>query len=83
MTVKEKLNMDIMGLRENGAKVCDCYSEWKKLYENGTDITKLPINRINHPAPEMHELFADKLLKLIWDDEDLPTTESINTMYKK
>ena len=51
--------------KEMGVTVCDCYGEWKKLYENGTDVTKLLINRINHPIPEMHELFASKLFETI------------------
>ncbi len=48
--------------------VCDCYSEWKKLYEKGVDTTKLLINRINHPTPEMHKLFADMLFNIIMRD---------------
>ena len=48
-----------------GVTVCDCYGEWKKLYEGGTDVTKLLINRINHPIPEMHKLFAEKLYETI------------------
>ena len=44
--------------------VCDCYSEWKKLSET-EDTTTLLANRINHPTPAMHKLFADKLYKVI------------------
>lgn len=44
--------------------VCDCYSEWKKISE-AEDVTMLLANRINHPVPEMHKLFADKLYELI------------------
>ena len=51
-----------------GVTVCDCYSEWKKLYEKGVDTTKLLINRINHPTPEMHKLFADMLFDIIMKD---------------
>ncbi|MBQ9945332.1 MAG: GDSL family lipase [Clostridia bacterium] len=42
---------------ENGIKVCDCYSIWKKLSET-QDVTMLLANRINHPVREMHEIFA-------------------------
>ena len=49
-----------------GIKVCDCYSEWKKLSET-RDTTVLLANRINHPIKEMHELFADSLFKIIFD----------------
>jgi lysophospholipase L1-like esterase len=51
---------------ETGAMVCDCYSAWKKLAET-EDTTMLLANRINHPTSEMHELFADKLFKLIME----------------
>lgn len=68
---------------KSGVKVCDCYMEWKKLYESGTDITKLLANRINHPVPEMHELFANSLLKEIMGDEELDKTEAVNTMYNR
>ena len=29
--------------------VCDCYKEWKKLYAEGVDTTKLLINRLTIP----------------------------------
>ena len=48
-------------------KVCDCYSVWKRLYNNGVDTTLLLSNRINHPTREMHWLFAMKLLDCILD----------------
>ncbi len=52
-------------LAENmGITVCDCYSEWKKIAEK-EDTTMLLANRINHPIPEMHKLFADKLYEII------------------
>lgn len=46
-------------------KVCDCYSQWKELYHQGTDTTQLLINRINHPNREMHAVFADSLYEMI------------------
>ena len=53
--------------RETAAKcnvpVCDCYAIWKNLSENGIDITRFLSNGINHPIPEMHDLFADELVK--------------------
>ena len=51
--------------RDMGVGVCDCYAKWKKLYADGVDTTALLSNRINHPTPEMHELFADALFDLI------------------
>lgn len=53
----------------HGAAVCDCYSEWKRRYEAGMDTTALLANKINHPAREMHGLFAEKLLKIITEGE--------------
>lgn len=43
-----------------GVSVCDCYAKWKELAKT-RDITSLLANRINHPVPEMHKLFADSL----------------------
>ena len=44
--------------------VCDCYKKWKDLAKK-EDTTLLLANRINHPLPEMHELFAESLFELI------------------
>lgn len=44
--------------------VCNCYAEWKKIAET-EDTTQLLINRINHPIPQMHELFAERLFEII------------------
>lgn len=44
--------------------VCDCYAKWKNLAQT-QDTTMLLINRINHPIPEMHQLFADSLFEMI------------------
>ena len=49
--------------------VCDCYRKWKELAKT-QDITKLLVNRINHPLPEMHELFAQSLFELIFAGDD-------------
>ena len=45
-------------------KVCDCYAQWKELAKT-LDTTMLLANRINHPVPEMHKLFADNLYDMI------------------
>lgn len=62
-------------------KVCDCYSEWKRMAKNGEDTTMLLANRINHPNREMHMLFADMLFDTIMGNE---TKRNINfsTMYQ-
>lgn len=51
--------------REAGIPVCDCYAKWKKLEENGADVTRLLSNRINHPTEAMHWLFAHSLFEMI------------------
>lgn len=48
-------------------KVCDCYSKWKKLSET-QDTTMLLANRINHPTKEMHELFAQSLFDILFEE---------------
>ena len=67
---------------EMGVEVCDCYSEWKRLSETH-DTTQLLINRINHPSPQMHELFADALFKIIFKDIPEVIPENSNTMFCK
>ncbi len=62
-------------------KVCDCYSEWKKISET-EDITNLLANRINHPTREMHELFAQMLFDLLFDVPDENRTGTDHTMYR-
>ena len=47
---------------KNHVRICDCYAKWKRLYENGVDITELLANKINHPTREMNWLFATSLL---------------------
>lgn len=64
-----------------GIRVCDCYSEWKKLSET-QDTTMLLANRINHPTREMHELFADFLFRAIFEDVPELTELCDGTMYK-
>ena len=46
--------------------VCDIYDKWKKLYNNGVDVTKLLANRTNHPVPEMHTLLANEIINTLF-----------------
>lgn len=48
---------------ECGVNVCDVYSKWKMLYDNGVDTTALLANHINHPIREMHWLYAYSLVE--------------------
>ncbi len=50
----------------HGIPVCDCYAKWKALAASGTDTTMLLANRINHPAEDMHRLFADALYEMLF-----------------
>lgn len=49
---------------KNNVTVCDCYTKWKEISKT-RDVTELLANRINHPALEMHKLFADSLYEII------------------
>ena len=52
-----------------GIAVCDCYGKWKEMSENGTDVTLLLANYINHPTREMHALFAEMLYETIFGEK--------------
>lgn len=64
-----------------GIPVCDCYSKWKALGKT-QDTTMLLANRINHPTPEMHRLFADSLFELIFKQSSGSFADSCSTMYQ-
>lgn len=51
--------------KECRVPVCDCYSLWKQMSKY-IDITTYLSNGINHPDPEMHELFASELIKTMF-----------------
>lgn len=53
---------------ENGCVICDCYEAWKKLALQGYDTTELLCNYINHPTRQMHNLFADMLFEVIYNN---------------
>ena len=65
--------------KEMGIPVCDCYEKWKALSKE-QDITLLLANRINHPTPEMHQLFADALYETIIGEDKSDTPDS-STMF--
>ena len=54
--------------KRHGIPVCDCYSIWKMLSENGVDTTELLSNKINHPTREMNKLFAYELVKTMFSE---------------
>ena len=53
----------------HGVPVCDAYALWKEMEAEGIDITLLLANLINHPLPEMHDLFARLLFKTVFGEE--------------
>ena len=67
--------------KEKGVTVCDCYAQWKELSKT-QDITMLLANRINHPTPEMHELFASSLYEVLIPTQ-AESEEGSDTMYQK
>lgn len=66
--------------KEMGVAVADCYARWKELSKT-QDITLLLANRINHPIPEMHQLFADCLYETIIGDPVSTTPSGDGMMY--
>ena len=48
---------------ECDVSICDVYSKWERMYDNGVDTTELLANYINHPKKEMHWLFAFSLIE--------------------
>ena len=67
--------------KEMNIPVCDCYAKWKELAKT-QDTTMLLANRINHPTKEMHELFAQSLFEMIFDDEEVKVAQAESTMNK-
>lgn len=64
-----KLDTYMDAAREIAAEQCipiaDCYAKWKEFAAEGKDTTLMLSNLINHPLPEMHQLFADELFRII------------------
>lgn len=67
--------------KECKVTVCDCYSKWKQLQKDGVDTTRLLINRINHPTPKMHGLFAEMLLRTIMEDDTFLAADAVSSMF--
>ena len=42
---------------------CDIYGVWKKMHENGVDVTELLSNKYNHPEREFHYYIAIKIIE--------------------
>ena len=65
-----KMDAYVQGMRdvakELDVPLADVYAEWKRMAAEGMDTTALLVNGMNHPTPEMHKLFAEKLFDLIF-----------------
>lgn len=72
---------EAVGLAEKmDVTVCDCYQLWKELSLR-QDTTVLLANRINHPLPHMHKLFANSLYDIIIG-QDSKKHASVSTMFE-
>lgn len=48
-----------------GVPIADAYASWQKYMQNGVDTTQLLANHINHPLPDMHDVFANRVIDVI------------------
>jgi len=48
-----------------GVPIADAYASWRKYMQNGVDTTQLLANHINHPLPDMHDVFATRIVDVI------------------
>lgn len=48
-----------------GIPIADAYVSWQKYSQNGVDTTQLLANHINHPLPDMHDIFAARIVDVI------------------
>ena len=49
--------------KEYNIPVCDMYSIWENLNDNGVNVTELLANKLNHPVRPFHYYMAIKLLE--------------------
>lgn len=47
--------------------VADAYAKWQAMDRCGVDTTAMLANDINHPIPEMHELFVETILDKLFE----------------
>lgn len=46
-----------------GVPVADAYARWESMRSQGVDTTSLLANRVNHPMPQMHDLFVEEIVR--------------------
>ena len=54
---------------EKDVPVSDAYAHWKRLYEEGQDISELLASNVVHPTREMHPLFAGLILETLIEND--------------
>lgn len=47
--------------------VADTHRRWEQMNRAGVDTTALLANGINHPMPDLHELFVDELMRVVFE----------------
>ncbi len=52
--------------RADGVPVCDCNALWTAMQAAGVDTDELLANRVNHPTPALHGMFAYELVKTMF-----------------
>lgn len=52
---------------ERHMPVADAYAKWQAMDLCGVDTTAMLTNDLNHPIPEMHELFVDAILDKLFE----------------
>ena len=52
-----------------GIKICDVYSKWEAMAQNGIDTTEMLANKINHPLRELNWIFAYELVSRMMSAE--------------
>lgn len=50
----------------DGVPVCDCNALWTTMQAAGVDTDELLANRVNHPTPALHGMFAYELVKTMF-----------------
>ena len=50
---------------KRGVPVADAYARWEQMRAAGVDVTCHLANHINHPTPEMHDLFVEEILRTL------------------
>jgi len=68
----------------HGVPVADAYALWRKMQDAGVDTTLLLCQRINHPSPAMHRVFAELLYHCILGERaEEGKVSALDGMYKE